>query len=134
MLVGAPLYMGRHPDGQRSEVGRLYLYLGRGRQQQPPLTGPPQTLTGTHPYGRFAAAIASLGDLDKDGYGGNASLARGWRGGGGDTVSPSLVPGLNYWGNGGRSTRVGGSGGMGHPVGAHVPCVPRRGRGCPAGG
>ncbi|PKU27402.1 integrin alpha-iib [Limosa lapponica baueri] len=58
--------MARHPDGQRSEVGRLYLYLGGGHQ---PLTRPPQTLTGTHPYGRFAAAIASLGDLDKDGYG-----------------------------------------------------------------
>ncbi|KAM6368925.1 integrin alpha-IIb isoform 2-T2 [Pluvialis apricaria] len=66
VLVGAPLYMARHPDGQRSELGRLYLYLGRG---QLPLTRPPQTLTGTHPYGRFAAAIASLGDLDKDGYG-----------------------------------------------------------------
>ncbi|XP_014816355.1 PREDICTED: integrin alpha-IIb-like [Calidris pugnax] len=66
VLVGAPLYMARHPDGQRSELGRLYLYLGGGHQ---PLTRPPQTLTGTHPYGRFAAAIASLGDLDKDGYG-----------------------------------------------------------------
>ncbi|NWQ92139.1 ITA2B protein, partial [Burhinus bistriatus] len=67
VLVGAPLYMARHPDGQRSEVGRLYLYL-RGGQR--PLARTPQTLTGTHPYGRFAAAIASLGDLDKDGYGG----------------------------------------------------------------
>ncbi|NXL50448.1 ITA2B protein, partial [Podilymbus podiceps] len=67
VLVGAPLYMARQPDGQHSEVGRLYLYLRRG---QWPLTRPPQTLTGTHPYGRFAAAIASLGDLDKDGYGG----------------------------------------------------------------
>ncbi|NXH88495.1 ITA2B protein, partial [Edolisoma coerulescens] len=66
LLVGAPLYMARRPDGQRSELGRLYLYLGRGQQ---PLAGPPQTLTGTHPYGRFAAAIASLGDLDKDGFG-----------------------------------------------------------------
>ncbi|NXH33731.1 ITA2B protein, partial [Myiagra hebetior] len=66
LLVGAPLYMARRPDGQRSELGRLYLYLGRGQQ---PLIGPPQTLTGTHPYGRFAAAIASLGDLDKDGFG-----------------------------------------------------------------
>ncbi|NWR11501.1 ITA2B protein, partial [Paradoxornis webbianus] len=67
LLVGAPLYMARRSDGQRSELGRLYLYLGRGQQR---LAGPPQTLTGTHPYGRFAAAIASLGDLDKDGFGG----------------------------------------------------------------
>ncbi|NXA88667.1 ITA2B protein, partial [Melanocharis versteri] len=70
LLVGAPLYMARRSDGQRSELGRLYLYLGRGQQR---LAGPPQTLTGTHPYGRFAAAIASLGDLDKDGFG-----ERGW--------------------------------------------------------
>ncbi|NXV09902.1 ITA2B protein, partial [Cettia cetti] len=67
LLVGAPLYMARRSDGQRSELGRLYLYLGRGQQ---PLAGHPQTVTGTHPYGRFAAAIASLGDLDKDGFGG----------------------------------------------------------------
>ncbi|XP_062364482.1 integrin alpha-IIb isoform X1 [Cinclus cinclus] len=66
LLVGAPLYMARCSDGHRSELGRLYIYLGRGQQ---PLSGPPQTLTGTHPYGRFAAAIASLGDLDKDGFG-----------------------------------------------------------------
>lgn len=66
LLVGAPLYMARRSDGQRSELGRLYVYLGRGQQR---LAGPPQTLTGTHPYGRFAAAIASLGDLDKDGFG-----------------------------------------------------------------
>ncbi|NXU00726.1 ITA2B protein, partial [Buphagus erythrorhynchus] len=71
LLVGAPLYMARCSDGQRSELGRLYVYLGRGQQ---PLAEPPQTLTGTHPYGRFAAAIASLGDLDKDGFGGE----RGW--------------------------------------------------------
>ncbi|NXE01445.1 ITA2B protein, partial [Chaetorhynchus papuensis] len=83
LLVGAPLYMARRPDGQRSELGRLYLYLGRGQQ---PLTGPPQTLTGTHPYGRFAAAIASLGDLDKDGFGGNS--AAGWGGGRATPVPP----------------------------------------------
>ncbi|NXO96039.1 ITA2B protein, partial [Certhia brachydactyla] len=74
LLVGAPLYMARRSDGQRSELGRLYLYLGRGQQ---PLGGPPQTLTGTHPYGRFAAAIASLGDLDKDGFGGNSVVGQG---------------------------------------------------------
>ncbi|NXF27196.1 ITA2B protein, partial [Rhodinocichla rosea] len=73
LLVGAPLFMARRSDGQRSELGRLYLYLGRGQQR---LAGPPQTLTGTHPYGRFAAAIASLGDLDKDGFGGNSAAGR----------------------------------------------------------
>ncbi|KAF1633979.1 Integrin alpha-IIb, partial [Eudyptes filholi] len=91
VLVGAPLYMARRPDGQRSEVGRLYLYLGGGQQ---PFARPPQTLTGTHPYGRFAAAIASLGDLDKDGYGA----------------------------------------GMGHQVGAHIPCPPDVAVGAPLGG
>ncbi|NXK00327.1 ITA2B protein, partial [Corythaixoides concolor] len=79
VLVGAPLYLARRPDGHRSELGRLYLYLGGGQR---PLTRPPQTLTGTHPYGRFAAAIASLGDLDKDGYG-----AGGW----------VAVPGWGAW-------------------------------------
>ncbi|OWK52671.1 Integrin alpha-IIb [Lonchura striata] len=67
--------MARRSDGRRSELGRLYLYLGRGQQR---LAGPPQTLTGTHPYGRFAAAIASLGDLDKDGFGETEAEERGW--------------------------------------------------------
>ena len=91
--MGAPLYMARRPDGQRSEVGRLYLYLGRGQQ---PLARHPQTLTGTHSYGRFAAAIASLGDLDEDGYGGNTSLARGWQGGG-EAVPGDVPPSHGAW-------------------------------------
>ncbi|NXE98135.1 ITA2B protein, partial [Menura novaehollandiae] len=93
LLVGAPLYMARRPDGQRSELGRLYLYLGRGKQ---PLAGPPQTLTGTHPYGRFAAAIASLGDLDKDGFGGNG--AAGW---GGAVPPPDVAVGAPQGGDSG---------------------------------
>ncbi|NXL08441.1 ITA2B protein, partial [Mesembrinibis cayennensis] len=96
VLVGAPLYMARRPDGQRSEVGRLYLYLGGGQR---PLTQPPQTLTGTHPYGRFAAAIASLGDLDKDGYGGNTGLARQWVLT--SPVSPDVAVGAPLGGDGG---------------------------------
>lgn len=82
LLVGAPLFMARRSDGQRSELGRLYLYLGQQR-----LAGPPQTLTGTHPYGRFAAAIASLGDLDKDGFGGNSAE------GGQGCATPGAAPG-----------------------------------------
>lgn len=102
--MGAPLFMARRPNGQRSELGRLYLYLGRGQE---PLSGPPQTLTGTHPYGRFSAAIASLGDLDRDGFGGNS--------GDGDGDPDPAIPR-------GRSRQ-----------GAHVPSVPRRGRGRSSG-
>ncbi|NWW89953.1 ITA2B protein, partial [Rhynochetos jubatus] len=103
LLVGAPLYMVRRPDGQRSEVGRLYLYLGGGQRL---LTRSPQTLTGTHPYGRFAAAIASLGDLDKDGYGGNTGLTRACAGMGDlwvlmSPVSPDVAVGAPLGGDGG---------------------------------
>ncbi|NXF88346.1 ITA2B protein, partial [Eubucco bourcierii] len=99
VLVGAPLYMAWHPNGQRSELGRLYLYLGGG-QRSPPQ--PHQTLTGTHPYGRFAAAIASLGDLDKDGYDG----ARRGRAGAPpwvltSPVSPDVAVGAPLGGEGG---------------------------------
>ncbi|NWW72203.1 ITA2B protein, partial [Climacteris rufus] len=93
LLVGAPLYMARRSDGQRSELGRLYLYLGGGQQ---PLAGRPQTLTGTHPYGRFAAAIASLGDLDKDGFGvGGAGWALT------SPLSPDVAVGAPQGGDGG---------------------------------
>ncbi|NXU94358.1 ITA2B protein, partial [Xiphorhynchus elegans] len=105
LLVGAPLYMARRPDGQRSELGRLYLYVGGGHQL---LARPPQTLTGTHPYGRFAAAIASLGDLDKDGFGGNTAGPGGWCwvGGAGWVLtsppSPDVAVGAPQGGDDGR--------------------------------
>ncbi|NXJ85536.1 ITA2B protein, partial [Trogon melanurus] len=93
VLVGAPLYMARLPNGQRSEVGRLYLYVGGVHR---PLSRPPQTLTGTHPYGRFAAAIATLGDLDKDGYGGRRWVLTSPR-----PVSPDVAVGAPSGGEGG---------------------------------
>ncbi|NXW52495.1 ITA2B protein, partial [Nyctiprogne leucopyga] len=102
VLVGAPLYLARRPDGQRSELGRLYLYRGGGQR---PLSQPPQTLTGTHPYGRFAAAIASLGDLDKDGYGGAPGwvLVPGWgtRWGLMSPLSPDVAVGAPLGGDSG---------------------------------
>ncbi|XP_031456856.1 integrin alpha-IIb isoform X3 [Phasianus colchicus] len=66
VLVGAPLFVERRAEGKQREVGRLYAYLGGSRR---PWERRPQTLTGTEPYGRFAAAIAPLGDLDLDGCG-----------------------------------------------------------------
>ncbi|NXH19586.1 ITA2B protein, partial [Bucco capensis] len=102
LLVGAPLYMAWHPNGQHSELGRLYLYLGGGQQ---PLAQPPQTLTGTHLYGRFAAAIASLGDLDQDGYGGAPGrvvvLGRGTQRVLMSPVSPDVAVGAPLGGDGG---------------------------------
>ncbi|NWS12583.1 ITA2B protein, partial [Pachyramphus minor] len=101
LLVGAPLYMARRPDGQRSELGRLYLYLGGGHQL---LSRPPQTLTGTHPYGRFAASIASLGDLDKDGFGAPGWVVLGgWCWVGAHVpVSPDVAVGAPQGGDDGR--------------------------------
>uniref|UniRef100_A0A670YQI1 Integrin subunit alpha 2b n=1 Tax=Pseudonaja textilis TaxID=8673 RepID=A0A670YQI1_PSETE len=66
ILVGAPLFMERRSDGKLYEVGRVYVYLQR-RSPRPYRT-PWQKLTGTDIYGRFGMAIASLGDIDQDGY------------------------------------------------------------------
>ncbi|XP_068614310.1 integrin alpha-8 [Brachionichthys hirsutus] len=64
VLVGAPLYMEREMESKPREVGRVYLYL-----QLSPLTfSNPVALTGTHIFGRFGTAIASLGDINQDGY------------------------------------------------------------------
>uniref|UniRef100_UPI00398F245E integrin alpha-IIb n=1 Tax=Pristiophorus japonicus TaxID=55135 RepID=UPI00398F245E len=65
IVVGAPLFMNRGLDGKLHEVGRVYVYL----QVQPGrFKEPPQTFTGTEQFGRFGSAIATLGDLNYDGY------------------------------------------------------------------
>lgn len=65
ILVGAPLFMSQGQDDKLHEVGRLYLYL----QEQPGVFKEPhQTFTGTDKFGRFGSAIASLDDIDYDGY------------------------------------------------------------------
>ncbi|XP_053564244.1 integrin alpha-5 [Bombina bombina] len=64
LLIGAPLYMERTHDGRLQEVGRVYVYLQRsGMNSDPDLV-----LTGKEEYGRFGSSIATLGDLDQDGY------------------------------------------------------------------
>ncbi|KAG5269501.1 hypothetical protein AALO_G00202750 [Alosa alosa] len=64
VFAGAPLFMSRGSDGKFRELGQVSVYLG--------LAGfsfrDPVLLTGTQVYGRFGSAIASLGDLDQDGY------------------------------------------------------------------
>ncbi|KAM9343737.1 integrin alpha-5 [Pholidichthys leucotaenia] len=65
LLVGAPMLMVRGSDGRLEEMGRVYVYLQRGplnlEHRQP-------HLTGTDVYGRFGSTIASLGDLNLDGF------------------------------------------------------------------
>ncbi|XP_068598923.1 integrin alpha-5 [Brachionichthys hirsutus] len=65
LLVGAPMFMIRSPDGRLEEMGRVYVYL-----QSDPLKLEPRLphLTGTQVYGRFGSTIAPLGDLNQDGF------------------------------------------------------------------
>ncbi|XP_066527001.1 integrin alpha-5 [Hoplias malabaricus] len=65
LLVGAPMFMVRDSDGRLEELGRVYVYLQTG-----PLEFIPQLphLTGTQTFGRFGSSIASLGDLNQDGF------------------------------------------------------------------
>ncbi|XP_068118181.1 integrin alpha-IIb-like [Hyperolius riggenbachi] len=65
LLVGAPLFMERRTGGQLQEVGRVYVYMQKGPKL---LDTTPQILSGTRVYGQFGASLASLGDLDQDGY------------------------------------------------------------------
>ncbi|KAG7469998.1 hypothetical protein MATL_G00134920 [Megalops atlanticus] len=64
VLVGAPLFMDREFESKPREVGRVYAYL-----QEDILTfSDPVILTGTDVFGRFGSAVASLGDLNQDGF------------------------------------------------------------------
>ncbi|KAM9319904.1 integrin alpha-5 [Gastrophryne carolinensis] len=64
LLIGAPLFMEKTQGGRVQEVGRVYVYLqGYNMSSVPSLI-----LTGQHENGRFGSSIASLGDLDQDGF------------------------------------------------------------------
>ncbi|XP_070791095.1 integrin alpha-5 [Pituophis catenifer annectens] len=65
LLIGAPLFMEKTEDGRVQEVGRVYIYLQKTYGMEP---GASAVLTGHQEFGRFGSAIASLGDLNQDGY------------------------------------------------------------------
>lgn len=64
LIISAPLFMERTHDGRIQEVGRVYIYL----QDYNMSSTPSMVLTGQHEYGRFGSSIATLGDLDQDGF------------------------------------------------------------------
>ncbi|KAF4092886.1 hypothetical protein AMELA_G00026350 [Ameiurus melas] len=66
ILVGAPLFMEPLSTHKLREVGQVYVYLQKEGYRFSPK--PEQTLSGTHPYGRFGITIAPLGDINHDGY------------------------------------------------------------------
>ncbi|XP_053555952.1 integrin alpha-IIb [Bombina bombina] len=65
VLVGAPLFIERRSGGKLQEVGRVFIYKQKRRTRFHP---EPQILSGTKLYGQFGSSIASLGDLDQDGF------------------------------------------------------------------
>ncbi|XP_055766393.1 integrin alpha-V-like [Salvelinus fontinalis] len=64
LFVGAPLFMDRGSDGKLREVGQVSVFLGKGGFS----FHTPITLSGTEIYSRFGSSIATLGDLDMDGF------------------------------------------------------------------
>ncbi|MGH0120370.1 UNVERIFIED_CONTAM: hypothetical protein FKN15_067755 [Acipenser sinensis] len=66
VFIGAPLFMERWPDNKLHQVGQVYLFLQKEGSAFSPK--PDLTLTGRDVYGRFGSAIATLGDIDQDGY------------------------------------------------------------------
>ncbi|KAM9813807.1 integrin alpha-5-like [Neosynchiropus ocellatus] len=65
LVVGAPLFMIRGPNGRLEELGKVYIYL-----QVAPMELQPSEhhLLGPQPFSRFGTSLAPLGDLDQDGF------------------------------------------------------------------
>uniref|UniRef100_A0A8K9XRG0 Integrin, alpha V n=1 Tax=Oncorhynchus mykiss TaxID=8022 RepID=A0A8K9XRG0_ONCMY len=63
-IMRAPLFMDRGSDGKLREVGQVSVFLGKGGFS----FNTPITLSGTEIYSRFGSSIATLGDLDMDGF------------------------------------------------------------------
>lgn len=89
VFIGAPLFMDRGSDGKLQEVGQVCVSLQR------PSGGFQTTrLHGFEVFARFGSAIAPLGDLDQDGFNGEAEARGGGSGSGpvGDGLHPREQP------------------------------------------
>uniref|UniRef100_A0A7N5ZXC6 Integrin alpha-2 domain-containing protein n=1 Tax=Anabas testudineus TaxID=64144 RepID=A0A7N5ZXC6_ANATE len=65
LVVGAPMFMHQGSCGRMEELGKVYVYLQRGRL----LLEPSQShLLGTQAFSRFGSSLAPLGDLNQDGF------------------------------------------------------------------
>ncbi|XP_067141293.1 integrin alpha-PS2-like [Centruroides vittatus] len=64
IVVGAPLHSDFKAKGEKYEEGRVYVYYQDTNHQFNVVVH----LDGTNPKGRFGLALASLGDINRDGY------------------------------------------------------------------
>lgn len=61
------MFMHQGSCGRMEELGKVYVYLQRGRL----LLEPSQShLLGTQAFSRFGSSLAPLGDLNQDGFNG----------------------------------------------------------------
>ncbi|KAG7243024.1 hypothetical protein INR49_016790 [Caranx melampygus] len=65
LVVGAPMFMRRGPNGRLEELGKVYVYLQRGPLQ---LEASQSHLLGQQAFSRFGTSLAPLGDLNQDGF------------------------------------------------------------------
>ncbi|XP_074108875.1 integrin subunit alpha inflated isoform X2 [Cotesia typhae] len=65
LIVGAPMYTIPENPEMNYETGRIYIFYGKGPDKYRQYV----TKDGESNRGRFGLSLASLGDLDRDGYG-----------------------------------------------------------------
>lgn len=76
LIIGAPLYTVPNNEGNY-EVGRIYVRYQKSAQHRGRFERV-HTRDGVGSKGRFGLAVASVGDLDLDGYDGEISPDPGW--------------------------------------------------------
>ncbi|KAJ8881836.1 hypothetical protein PR048_018322, partial [Dryococelus australis] len=68
LLVGAPYHALREPGRTGWDEGRVYVFLSQNQGQLKEVTGERKIVGDGVNGGNFGTSIASVGDLDRDGY------------------------------------------------------------------